>query len=338
MQHDIPSTNISPRLPKTFGWFLIALLMSGAIAYQTIHTESDLSATLNLFVTRFLSIFIEAIPFLLLGSLTSGLIEVFVKTEDILRWLPHNRLGAAIVGICLGFLFPVSEYGVVPVTRRLFTKGVPMSTGVAFLLSAPFMNPIVFASTYIAFGLGTMFIGRLVITALIAMTVAVLMSTFAQPEEVLKPHVINTLGELQDRTFRHQFLRAVTIARDEFFEIGRFLIVGCALAVTMQTIMPQDSLLALGTGSVLSVIVLQIQAFILSIGSTGDSVLALMFVNTFTSGAIISFLTFGSIVDMKSALMFTGVFKRKIIVYLIVLPFLMNLLAGVIINILMGSF
>ena len=340
MQLQSQSSNSASNLLKTAGITLILLFVAGAIGYQTISTGTDLSAVVNIFATRFLGIFVEAVPFLLLGSITSGFIEIFVKAEDILRLLPRNRLGAAIGGTFLGILFPVCECGVVPVTRRLFTKGLPMSMGVAFLLAAPFMNPIVFASTYIAFGFGPVFIGRFVLTAIVAITVGTVIGTFARPEEVLKPQSMNTLGNIQPNLsrvpFRSKFLRSMYIAGDEFFEMGRFLIVGCALAAAMQTLVPQESLLALGTGPVLSVVFLQILAFILSVCSTVDSFLALAFVNTFTTGSIIGFLSFGPMVDIKSTLMFTGVFRRKIVLYLILLPFLMNLLGGVVINVMMG--
>lgn len=330
----------SPNLLKPLGFILASLFVIGAILYQTIDSGTNISATINIFSTRFLGIFVEAVPFLLLGSITSGLIEIFVKADDLLRWLPKNRFGAAVGGTFLGILFPVCECGVVPVTRRLFTKGLPMSMGIAFLLAAPFMNPIVFASTYIAFGFGPVFIGRFVITAIVAITVGTIISSFSQPEEVLKPQSMNTLGNIQPNLstvpFRSKFLRSMYIAGDEFFEMGRFLIVGCALAAAMQTLVPQESLLTLGTGPVLSVVFLQILAFILSVCSTVDSFLALAFVNTFTTGSIIGFLSFGPMVDIKSTLMFTGVFKRKIVLYLIALPFLMNLLAGVIINVMLG--
>ena len=49
------------------------------------------------------------------------------------------------------------------------------------------MNPIVFASTYIAFGFGPVFIGRIVITILVAVTVGLVIGTFARPSAVLKP-------------------------------------------------------------------------------------------------------------------------------------------------------
>ncbi len=339
MQQNLQSTP-TPSIVKSLLLILIVLFIVGVIGYQAISNGADLGIIISIFATRFLGIFIEAVPFLLLGSITSGLIEIFVKTEDILKILPKNSFGAAVGGTFLGIVFPVCECGVVPVTRRLFTKGLPISMGIAFLLAAPFMNPIVFASTFIAFGFGPVFIGRFIITAIVAISVGMIIGKFAKQEDVLKLQSLNTLNNVQPNLaripFRSKLLRSFYIAGDEFFEMGRFLIVGSALAAAMQTLVPQESLLALGTGPILSVIFMQILAFILSVCSTVDSFLALAFVNTFTTGSIISFLSFGPMVDTKSTLMFTGVFKGRIVLYLVLLPFMMNLLAGVLINVMMG--
>ncbi len=327
---------------KTLGFAVAAVLFLAATGYQAISSGNDYVLILSVFATRFLGIFVEAVPFLLLGSITSGLIEAFIKPDDILRFMPRNRLGAALGGAFLGLAFPVCECGVVPVTRRLFTKGLPISMGVAFLLAAPFMNPIVFASTYIAFGIGPVFIGRFIITILVAVSVGMVIGSFAKPTAVLKP--LSLAASEHDHSHHHhpplsfagKLMQALRIAGDEFFEMGRFLILGSALAALMQTLVPQESLLALGTGSILSVLFMQILAFILSVCSTVDSFLALAFVNTFTTGAIVSFLSFGPMVDIKSTLMFTGVFRRRIVFYLVLLPFVMNLLAGVLINLALG--
>jgi uncharacterized membrane protein YraQ (UPF0718 family) len=66
--------------------------------------------------------------------------------------------------------------------------------------------------------------------------------------------------------------------------------------------------------------------------STVDAFLALAFAGTFTTGSILAFLTFGPMVDIKSTLMFLGVFQRKTVLYLILLPLLMTMLAGVWLN------
>jgi len=329
----------STSLFKGLFFVLLLVFFLAATGYQAISSGIDYSLVIGVFATRFLGIFVEAAPFLLLGSITAGLIEAFVKAEDIWRFVPSNRLAATIMGAFLGLAFPVCECGVVPVTRRLFNKGLPVSLGVAFLLGAPFMNPIVFASTYIAFGFGPVFIGRIVITILVAVTVGLVIGAFAKPGAVLKP-----VSQEQDHSQEHEapaatrakLLQALQIAADEFFEMGRFLILGCALAALMQTLVPQESLLALGTGPVLSVLFMQVLAYILSVCSTVDSFLALAFVNTFTTGAIVSFLSFGPMVDIKSTLMFTGVFRKRIVLYLILLPFMLNLLAGVLLNVALG--
>lgn len=318
---------------------LLAVCFLAAMGYQSLKAGVDYALILGVFATRFLGIFVEAAPFLLLGSLTAGVIEAFVKPDDIWRFVPRNRLLATIMGAFLGLAFPVCECGVVPVTRRLFNKGLPVSLGVAFLLGAPFMNPIVFASTYIAFGFGPVFIGRIVVTLAVAITVGLVIGTFARPAAVLKDVAQESHHDHEHHTpatTRARLLHALQIAADEFFEMGRFLILGSALAALMQTMVPQDSLLALGEGPLLSVVFMQVLAYILSVCSTVDSFLALAFVNSFTTGAIVSFLSFGPMVDIKSTLMFSGVFRPRVVAYLVLLPFMLNLLAGVCINLILG--
>ncbi|MEZ4835353.1 MAG: permease [Caldilineaceae bacterium] len=78
-------------------------------------------------------------------------------------------------------------------------------------------------------------------------------------------------------------------------------------------------------------------AFVLSVCSTVDAFLALAFSTTFTSGAIVGFLTFGPMVDIKSSLMFLGVFKRRTVAYLILLPFALSAVAAISWNLFLGS-
>lgn len=331
---------------------LIALLGSG----------NSPGTLLSIFSTRFLGIFIEAAPFLLLGTLASGLIDSFVSAEDIARIIPRNPVLGTLMGTFMGFTFPVCECGVVPVVRRLYMKGLPMSVGVTFLLAAPVMNPVVLVSTYVAFGFGTVLIGRFIITIIVAMAVGLIFAIAAKPKEVLRPvtlaPVMGGSGDdiPQRRTDialgldslvpaaapagRKPLVRgvrdALIMAGDEAFEMGRYLILGSMLAAAMQTLVSQDLLLELGKGPIVSVIVMQALAFVLSVCSTVDAFLALAFTGTFTTGSILAFLTFGPMVDIKSTLMFAGVFRRKIVIYLILLPMLMTLLIGIWTNLNLG--
>jgi uncharacterized membrane protein YraQ (UPF0718 family) len=301
-------------------------------------TGMALPTVIQVFTTRFLGIFVEAVPFLLMGSITSGLIDAFVRPDDIVRVLPRNRYASTVLGSFMGLVFPVCECGVVPVAKRLFTKGLPVSIGISFLLAAPFMNPIVFASTFIAFGFGEVFVGRFIVTALVASAVGLIFAFSTRGTEPLRPEsMLDASCIVPPRPkLRPGLSQAMATASSDFFDMGRFLVIGCMMAAGMQTFVPQETLLAIGSDTLSSVLVMQGLAFILSACSTVDSFLALAFVNTFTTGAIIAFLSFGPMVDVKSALMFLGVFTRRTVFYLILLPFVFNLLAGVAINLMLG--
>ncbi|MCC5623487.1 permease [Nostoc sp. CHAB 5715] len=106
---------------------------------------------LNNGFTIFLSLLVEAMPFLLLGVLLSSVILVFVDVSKLVEKIPKNPLLGALVGSMIGFLFPVCECGNVPVARRFLMQGVPIPVVIGFLLGAPTINPIVIWSTWTAF-------------------------------------------------------------------------------------------------------------------------------------------------------------------------------------------
>jgi uncharacterized membrane protein YraQ (UPF0718 family) len=326
-----------PRLTRLSFLALLGLLAVVALARLPLATWPE---RLPIFVTIFLGVFIEALPFLVIGSLASGLVEAFVDQQTLARLIPRQPLLMAATGALMGFAFPVCECGVVPLTRRMQKKGMPLSMGVAFLLAAPVVNPVVIASTYAAFGWGPVLYGRLGATFLIA-TATGLLFHLARPEEALLPPS-DARGGAHDHEADHghggpRIRLALATAGDDFLDMIRYLIAGSMVAAAMQTAIPQSALLALGSGPVVSVLVMMALAFVLSICSTVDAFLALAFVNTFTTGSILAFLVFGPMVDIKSALMFLALFRRRTVAYLILLPLMMTLLIAIFINLNIGG-
>ena len=106
---------------------------------------------LNNGFTIFLSLLVEAMPFLLLGVLFSSLLLFFVDERKLVEKMPKNPLLGALVGSMIGFLFPVCECGNVPVARRFLIQGVPTPVAIGFLLAAPTINPVVIWATWTAF-------------------------------------------------------------------------------------------------------------------------------------------------------------------------------------------
>ena len=118
----------------------------------------------------------------------------------------------------------------------------------------------------------------------------------------------------------------------EFFEMGKFLVFGALLASLLQALVPRQMLLGIGQSPVKSVLVMVALAVLLSVCSTVDAFLVLTFAGTFTTGALLAFLVFGPMVDIKSTLMFLTVFQRRAVALMIVLAAQFVLLATIFIN------
>ncbi|MCY4374045.1 MAG: permease [Spirochaetaceae bacterium] len=356
------------------GWFLFAVgvgavVLGAALAGRALRTPTAEQAfdpvtwsdRVQAFTTIFLGIFIEAVPFVAIGALLSGVIEMTVSTRTLARFVPRRAGAGVLAGAALGMVFPVCECGVVLVVRRLLSKGLPPPVAIAFLLGAPVLNPVVIASTATAFGFGWMLIGRLALTLVVATAVAAAFRR-ARPADILLA-ADRVEGEARtagsghahhhehdahhhehehapgDRP-AHERRRSVgSFARDallhgsaDLFDMGRYLVIGCGLAALLQTLMPQSVLMDIGRGGPASVATMLGLGYLLSVCSSVDAFLALAFTNTFAPAAILAFLVFGPMVDVKSTLLFLSVFRTRAVVYLVVLPLVLTFATALIVH------
>ncbi len=291
---------------------------------------------MSAFAVVFLSIVIEAAPFLLLGTLAFGVVEVFIPRAELARWIPRRPLLAALWGSLIGLFIPVGEVGVVPFARSLVDKGVPAAAAAAALLAVPVLNPIVIASTLAVFGAGPIFWGRIVLTFLIAVLTAVLFSAFARPEVLRSGSALIELPDdpaLRSPAFKDKLRRALLVMVDRTFAISRYLIPGAGLAAMIQSLVSQQVLLDAMYGPLSSILAMMGMAVLTSNGAVMDSYTANQFSGTLTTPALLAFLVFGPMVDIKNVMMFLHVFRPRAVAVLVVIPLLLTLL----ITLVMGS-
>ncbi|MBM7563212.1 permease [Paenibacillus sacheonensis] len=277
--------------------------------------------------TIFLSMIMEAIPFILLGVIVSGLIQTFLSERWIARVMPRNRYAASLLGCGVGLLFPACECGIVPITRRLLKKGVPLHAGIAFMLTGPIINPIVLFATYIAFGNDWhMVLVRGGAAIVVAYVTAIILS-FLYPKLPMRLHE-DAMPEIAagadasmtavSRIPMHRRLYDVMLhAIDEFFSVGKYLVLGAFIAASMQTFIPTSSLMKLGGNPVTASLVMIVLAFVMSLCSEADAFIASSFRSTFSIGALSAFLVFGPMIDIKNTLMLLGVFRGRFVLVLI---------------------
>ncbi|MFG6497691.1 permease [Fictibacillus sp. UD] len=279
--------------------------------------------------TVFISILIEALPFVLIGVLIAGVIQMFVTEEMVARIMPKNKVAAILFGAFLGAIFPACECGIVPITRRLIAKGVPAFAAIPFMLTGPIINPVVLFSTFVAFGnQWDVMIYRGGLAMIVAILVGFLLAVQFKNAKVLKNEIgviTNSPGGIETAAtvsapqislynkIKGTFVHAV----EEFFSVGKYLVIGALIAASMQTYVKTSTLLEIGQGEVSSSLVMMGLAFVLSLCSEADAFIASSFQSTFTIGSIVAFLVYGPMLDIKNVLMMLAVFKKKLVLSLI---------------------
>ena len=274
------------------------------------------------FVVIFTSIVVEALPFIVLGAVVAAGIEVFVPRNafDRVARLPLGlQLPAAALG---GFAFPVCECGSVPVARRLIAKGMHPASGLAFMLAAPILNPIVLASTVIAYrGLGLsleMAAGRVVLG--LALAVVAGWALGGETAAELLRHRPNEPVSPPQGQMPPPPARSVAFAdhlASDFFFMGSFVVAGAALAAALQTVIPQSLVAGVARTPVIGSLALMGIAFVLSLCSEADAFVAVS-LTQFPIGAQLAFLVFGPSVDAKLALLYSASFRRRFVGRLVV--------------------
>ncbi len=277
------------------------------------------------FSLSFLSILFEGLPFLLLGTVLSGLIDQFLPARMMTRFLPRNPFARIAVSGLLGAVFPMCECGVVPLIRRLMIKGLPVSTAITYMLSAPIVNPIVAVSTYAAFlGQGPlqMTLLRLGVGYFVAVLAGMAVHQLSTGS-VLRPNVIQDIaqprGQFNDASgsVSLRLWRALGVAVGDFLNMTIYFIMGAAAAAVFNTAINQDLFLPLAVNNWLATISLMGLSAILCLCSTSDAFVAATFV-MFPSVAKLAFLVFGPMVDLKLIFMYSAVFRSRFLTGLVV--------------------
>jgi uncharacterized membrane protein YraQ (UPF0718 family) len=287
------------------------------------------------FFLVFESLLIEAIPFILLGALVSASIEVFVPKMVFERLTRLPRPLQLPVSGLAGAAFPVCECGSVPVARRLLVKGLSPSAAVTFMLAAPVLNPIVIASTAVAYRGRDIFLpmvlGRAGLGLVAAMAVGWVVSDRSahtllrrQAEDRSDPH---EHGSKSGAFFGH-------LSRDFVF-MARFLVVGAAVAALLQTFVPQDIIATVADTPVLNLLAMMSLAFVLSLCSESDAFVAASFVQ-FGVGAQLAFLVFGPMVDTKLGILYSATFVKGFFRTVVVAVTAVTLIGGLWIEVFFG--
>ncbi len=296
------------------------------------------------FVKTFVSIIWEAFPFVVLGALIAGILEEVVPQQAIAKLVPKNPTLAVAMGALMGLVFPMCECGIVPVMRRLLRKGLPLGTCVSYMLAGPIINGIVIFSTWTAFkyhGIGPQMVGLRVGLGFI---VAVITASIVQLQyrkygnklltPLAAPQPAKELASIESREsqvhpseFRAGESRPIAkrigniseTALHDFVDIMVFLTLGACIAGIIKVWGPTpDDVQRISSGyPALTIIGMMIMAVVMCLCSEADAFVAASF-TTMHASAKVAFLVLGPMFDLKLLLMFTRVFRRRVIITIVI--------------------
>jgi uncharacterized membrane protein YraQ (UPF0718 family) len=304
----------------------------------------------------FVSIILEALPFVMLGSLLGGLFEVFVPREWVVRLIPQRKFLAILVAASLGLLLPVCECAVIPFTRRLVRKGVPFSTAVAYLLAGPIVNLLVGSATLMAYAWNWHILAaRMIVGYVVAVCVALVIDRLFPGTSALLDPAMNKIPAAdpcgcghdheQEHAHEHEhdghdhdhhhdhvhaahkpliwgrLAEAINHAGDDFLQVGQFLVLGAFIASICQTIIPRHAFITMAHAPALAIMLMMGLAVVLNLCSGADAFVAASFRSVLPLSAQMGFMVLGPMLDLKLSAMYLSFISKKAFLSLVVLMY-----------------
>jgi uncharacterized membrane protein YraQ (UPF0718 family) len=292
------------------------------------------------FAKAFLSVLFEGAPFLLLGALISGFVDVFVSSERIMKLLPSRPGPAIFVAGLLGLIFPICECGSVIIVRRFIRKGLPLGVATCYMLAAPIVSPIVALSTFKAFSgqdPWLMLSLRLGFGYAIAVIVALIVhqlprSFVAQPSPADavprrrtglsisgeaagdEPAPLDFAQIVAAASPLKKVMLAIQSATADFLDVTVFFVIGTAITSVFAVGVNREFIAPFAQSPFLSVVALMVLAALLALCSTTDAFVAATQLTAFSPAAKLAFLLFGPVFDLKLFWLYGLIFRRRFVV------------------------
>jgi uncharacterized protein len=285
---------------------LVALVVAvAAVCRPLLEDLLDRPAVAN-WATVFVALAVQAMPFLVLGVAVSAAVTALVPAGALTRVLPRRPAAAVPIAAAAGAVLPGCECGSVPIAGRLVGQGVPPAAALAFLLSAPAINPVVIVATAVAFpGRPEVAVARFVASLLAAVVVGLVWARLGTGAD----RFVERARRRQPPAGARRLDVLVATAQHDLLQAGGFLIVGAAVAATLQTVVPRDVVDAVAGAGPLSLVALAALAVVMAICSEADAFVAAS-LTQFSLSSRLAFMVVGPMVDVKLVALQTGTFGR----------------------------
>jgi uncharacterized membrane protein YraQ (UPF0718 family) len=320
-----PGTVVQREPHREWGLAVLAVVLVAAVLARPLLAGALRDPAVAAFATVFVSVVVQALPFLVLGVAVSAAIAAFVPSSFLTRALPSRPVLAVPVAAVAGVALPGCECGSVPIARRLVSRGVAPAAALTFMLCAPAINPVVLVATAVAFPGQPLVVAARLLASLVAAIAVGLIWTAIGRDALLR------VPRRPDPPPGRAWTTFAVAARHDLLEAGGFLVIGAAAAATLQTVVPRSVIETFAGNFWLSVLVLAVLAVVLALCSEADAFVAAG-LREFSLTARLVFLVVGPMVDVKLIALQTGAFGRSFVLRFAPLTFACAAISGTLVG------
>lgn len=316
---------------SNLGLFVGGTALLTAAAVVLISAAPDMMGTTTaVWGKSVLTIFINTLPFLVLGSFTAGFLEYFLTPQTVTNHLPSSLRGGLLAASLLGLVFPFGTVGIVPIVWVLHKKGLPAFLSLTLLLAAPAVNPITFLATAT-----TLSWGWALLHTTAALLIAVCMGGLAYRLPLLatfRPAQISNRN--QPSSFKlHTFWSAVGRGSDLLLYFLVYFVAGCLLAAAWEAAKLTPTVLIGGQTTLTSMVAILSIAFFSGNSTLTVSPTAAAWLTVTSAGTTAVYLILSTMFGITTAITLTAVLKPRSLILLLPIVALLSLLCGLFVTI-----
>lgn len=272
----------------------------------------------------FLSILIQALPFILLGAFLSSVLQLVVPMSFLTKQLSKNNWQSFLTAGLAGFFFPVCDCGLAPLISGLLKKNLPLPQIITFWLASAAVNPVVILSVYYAFPDNkAVVLARILSGVLTGIAVGgILLLLKIKTGDVIRPDAGLTpvsVDMVYDNSRARKAAAVIKGAQIEFFRVFKYVIIGAFVSSLCLNFLPQTMKLFISGNAVVQYFILIGAAVFMSTCSTSNAFIARSFSGQFAMPGVLSFMVLGPMLDFKNITILSEVLTKKFIVQLCLL-------------------
>ena len=335
-----PTPEKVEQLCRNSTWGLIPnLLVIGVTTYILLVTafRHDIPYSIHQCFAIITGLIIEAIPFLLLGTVGSTIIRYFVPQRVLLKLLGDHSwksYGAAMVS---GFALPICDCAIIPLFKALIDRGIPLSVALLFMLASPIINPITILSTWYAFPDNPMLsVWRIVLGLVVALLVALSFRFWPPATSILKARAPQSLSyeEIVLETTKTKYIDKKRLLIHMEREFSQLLFYFSMAATVLSIVQVYGKPWLLNAGLTLpeftAIPILLMLAFFFSVCSTSDAIIGKSLSTLFPISSVMGFLILGPMLDIKNVYILKQYMPTSFIIRLSITIAVMSYMAALV--------